>query len=829
MKHRFVPLAALFALALAACPVEPTEEPVTGSHAAVVEPGGWAAVSVDLASGQVVVEDSSPALSADALAAIDAAPAWIQGRLRVRLGMVDEELQDVLAALILEAPEDRVVDEIAFSIANLTELDLARADFDPALITENALAVYEYADRLAYAEIVDFDDDADGRSTVRYAVTDASGAATTVELAPDDYYWWVVHPKIDYEAMVPVDPATGLPAAAPDGVHWRRYLWESSTDTFDYRDHFILREPTDLRGEAWDLAASAHLEDPLVYPIRLFVDEAGNGLLAESDVGSGTILASTLDYAWGWADDGEELLANVSGYGNTNIVLRSYYDVALVFDEEPWGSNPYEEAIPCDVIPMTVAELAEADWTDFEKIIIASDQTLAFYEAVAALATPLEDFARDWGVLQLDLHTTADLSGLVFAGGVTVAGGPPADVLYEGQPLLSDLVTQAPVLWDSVLVEGASGDRPPPDATNAFDAIGWWATQNMFDNVSEYVQVTGNNNPERSWYPQRIVRNHYGNCGELGDLLAGAGRSALMAVRVIGQVEDHCWDEVLVGDRWVPWQVDWSDGATRIDNPGVGSDEDLGGGKTTSGIYSLRGDGLSFSSVELYSNHVDLEISIVDGDGRPVDGATVLLVTEAFYDASQLTLAGVTYSGSDGVARITGGDDRNFWIWVWSEVGGGADSDGDGDASTISVNQVVTVAEGVADALITETVELDAALDLPAMVEVRTEGGAVADAAGAVRESWIAAKGYYTDGRFLRADEGGAPVRWYLVNESNMAAVRDGNAFYALDAADDVRDLDRSDIDVPAGEPVWLVAANGSVETIAIVDLELTVRQWIAD
>ena len=829
MLARLVPsltLPILF-VSLLGCPSAPPD-PLSTSLSAIVWPGEHVAVAVGLEGGLTDLFDPSPSLTADALAAVEAAPAWLRERLEVRLGMVDAEKQDVLAALILEAPEQRLVDEIAFTIANSTEVDLLHESFDPTLFTENAEAVYDFAEWLPYAEIVELGDPASGdwQSTVRYSLTDASGGAYTSDLDPLDYYWWVVHPRIDYEADVRVDPLTGQPAAAPDGVHWRRYLMESSLQAFDYRDHYMLRFPEDLRGVDLELTASAYLGDPSIYPIKLYTDLAGHGLLYEIDIASGTIVASTLDLAWGWAHDGAGLLGNVVSYGNTNVSLHFMHETALIADEIPWLDNPYLTAALStnEPVVLTSAELADADLTAYDKIIVAADQGLAFYEAIADLATPLEDFARDHGVLQLDLHTTADLTGLVFPGGVTVHGPAPTSVVYEGQPLLADHIGGAELLWDGVDVDGDTGERPPPEGSNAFDTVGWWATQNMYDNVSERGQVAGGASIERSWYPQRIVHNHYGNCGELGDLLAGSGRASLMAVRVIGSVEDHCWDEVLIGDQWIPWQVDWSDGATRINNPLVGSDEDLGGGKTLSGINSLRGDGLSFSSIELYSDFVTLEVTVTDREGTPLDGASLVVATEAFYDASSFSLAGVAYTGPDGVATITMGDQRNYYIWVGSEADGGLESDGDGDMSTTIISLMASESQTTSGAVITEEVELDGEHALPRLAEVRGDGAAVATASGTVGHSWLAPEGHYTGGRMLKATGSGNPVRWYLLDDANYAALASGSAFYALAAAEEGRDFDLADVAVPDAERVWLVGLNASVSTIARVDLDLALE-----
>ena len=81
-----------------------------------------------------------------------------------------------------------------------------------------------------------------------------------------------------WRTVAPIDPADGEPAPPPTGVSWRRYVMDSSEQTFDYRDHHLLRETNDLREVDLVLDASAHLVEPTVYPLRVFVDEADQAL-----------------------------------------------------------------------------------------------------------------------------------------------------------------------------------------------------------------------------------------------------------------------------------------------------------------------------------------------------------------------------------------------------------------------------------------------------------------------------------------------------------------------------------------------------------------------
>ncbi|MBW2453205.1 MAG: hypothetical protein JRI68_01790, partial [Deltaproteobacteria bacterium] len=815
-------------------PIEDSPEPVAITLRALVPPGQGAAVRVDAAKGPTDVVDPSVVLSEAAEEAVAAAPSWLRSRLRIRLGMVDLALQDELAAQITNAPDDRLVDEIAFAIANTQEHDLALELFDAAVFTENAEAIYEYAAAIPYAQVVDIGapGSEDQVSTVHYDYLDADGVPATYGLDPETYYWWVVHPKLDHEELVPVDPTTGEAGAAPLGVHWRRYLMESSDQTFDYRDHYLLREPHDLRDQELGMAASSHLTAPDIYPLRLFVDDHENGLLVEVDLGGGTLLATTLDLAQAYADGGAPLLTNLATYGNTNITLKSNADVAVVMDSEPWGENVYSAAlaeafaIPTIIDSTTFATLTLAA---FDKIIVAADQDAALYMAVAARTPELETFVADGGVLQLDLHTLSPIAGLVFPGAVEVAGGPPAAVLEEGQPRLWDYITATPIVWDSIPYPGMSGGRPPLADGMAMDIIGWFVTQNMYDNVSEYVGVTGIPSPERSWYPQRIIHNHYGNCGELGDLMAAAGRASLLPVRVLSSVEDHCWNDVFIEDRWVPWQVDWSDGPTRIDNPGVGSDQEYVGGKTLSGLYTLRGDGYpEDGAIANHSDTVTFVISVEDLAGRPIDGAMVLFATESFYDPESLSVAAVEYTDSDGVAEIMLGNDRNYSFHVRSTAGGFVEYPvADLDPQTIKVEPIAEVADTGAGAVIARDVVLDVTHTVTEAQNVAspTDGElAVATINAEVVDAWVVAEGFFTEGHFIKQVPT-AKARYYLLDQEAYEALWAWTPFDALAAAEDAPGLQGSSVGAPAGEPLWLVAYNPNVTETLEVDLELQVLE----
>lgn len=101
-------------------------------------------------------------------------------------------------AELLEKCEPRCFDEIAFVIANTaTEVLRTVARMGQADILErNAETIYEYAPSLTYLKLVE----KDRYTTISYRI-----AGKEFELPRDDYYWYVVHPKISFELPLAID------------------------------------------------------------------------------------------------------------------------------------------------------------------------------------------------------------------------------------------------------------------------------------------------------------------------------------------------------------------------------------------------------------------------------------------------------------------------------------------------------------------------------------------------------------------------------------------------------------------------------------------------
>ncbi|MCK5796556.1 MAG: transglutaminase domain-containing protein, partial [Deltaproteobacteria bacterium] len=212
--------------------------------------------------------------------------------------------------------------------------------------------------------------------------------------------------------------------------------------------------------------------------------------------------------------------------------------------------------------------------------------------------------------------------------------------------------------------------------------------------VAEYRCLRAVSQPPRSWYPQRIVRNHYGNCGEIQDVVGAASRAALIPSMLTLSLEDHVWNEFYAGfGQWYPYDTGWSDAPMRVGEWAVSGDGDSGGGKENAVMLAWRGDGQMVNLLGRYkarwvdgkidyeyAQHMEIEITIVDGKRRPVDGALVTLLTESYYSSASAVKAifGVTNGDGKVVLRVgaeprwgskSQGGKRTFYVNVASAIG----------------------------------------------------------------------------------------------------------------------------------------------------------------
>jgi hypothetical protein len=835
---------------------------------------------IDPAAGTIVFEDPTlRELSADQLAAVDAVPAWLRPDLSATFWRTREGLRpDELARMILEAEDDTYVDEIAFLVAHLAPEDLRRMDRE--IIPETVRRIYEYDATIEFADLVEHGDadDPERYTTVAYRIL-RDGAEDSFELPRDLYYWYVVHPALDGEDLVYVDPERHRLADPPAGWHWRSYFWTDDPDR-SYQAPWVLIEPDRIATgtfDAWSLGgrprAFSHfvdLEGPAIDVVRADGGEPvtvafvrGDGGCGSNDNpnGDGTYFATLSPVELAAANGEGTFLRNLvrAGGGNGALLpedIRSWDPwamedrrILIVRDRIPFdlATDPVEDAVRewgRDYDVLGSADLAglalSADAPPrlnlaYNKIVVPSDQPRALYEALVAAAEKLERFVDYGGTLEIHGATRPedDWSDLRLPGGIRCA---PQDGTNEhdslapyGWPLLADAVAPAQYLWDGV--GGVlSGDRAlDPDGT-AIDRLGWWVSRNITWSIQEKLCWKRGAVVTRYLIPQEIVYDHAGNCGEIQDVWSSAGRTVLVGIWNVGTVaDDHMWDEFRAGEQWLPLQVGWSNGPTHIAQWNHSYDADVGGSKTIAGMDGFRGDGLAvhalarYEHTELdghlwndYSEHVTLDAAVEDAAGNPVDGALVLIATPDFYDPDRLAIATFRYTGPDGRARIVVGEGNDYYLQVTSSLGAYPDSE--------HVAPWVTAAEAVADAVFEDTFVLGGTIPVPAPEVVPATG----DLAGSVVAEVSASREIVQGESPLSSrthTESFSPgeVQVLLLTEAEYADFRGGADFAAL--AEPGRGASISvEEDLHGDGPFLLVVANRArvtMEQEVAIDVEL--------
>ncbi len=234
------------------------------------------------------------------------------------------------------------------------------------------------------------------------------------------------------------------------------------------------------------------------------------------------------------------------------------------------------------------------------------------------------------------------------------------DYLYNSAdptyPLLKDVLQNLTVFWDG-LYHVWPGGRTFSDTMLAVDAIGNW--------VSETVPYPASGN--RPIQPNVIAHEHNGNCGELQDLLNAAARTALLPVLSVSNwPEDHVWNEVYHWEgNWYEYQVDLGHGSTHIRDSTTAYDP----GKHCSVIFGWKGSGYTWSETDRYTPCCSLTVRVRDAQGRPVDGAEVVLASRYYADPSYIIIAHWTHTDANGELTVAIGDSNDFFARVDCPIG----------------------------------------------------------------------------------------------------------------------------------------------------------------
>ena len=237
-----------------------------------------------------------------------------------------------------------------------------------------------------------------------------------------------------------------------------------------------------------------------------------------------------------------------------------------------------------------------------------------------------------------------------------------------GYPLLSNIMRIPIVAWVRRDTSLPSTRTIGPE-NSALDVLGWWVSKILPDRPTTVRPIQ----------PNQIAYIHRGNCGEVQDLLAAGGRTALLPIDCVGSLlQDHVWNEfwdsVLAGellpsDVWHTYQVDRWGGNTRIVMPEGGYDHDRGGSKNLSSVIAWRGDGFMFNRAPAYTRVCTLVVQALDRNNHPVPGAHVLFASTSLYDSTHLYVADIRVTGVDGKVVIEMGDSNVYYYRIDSPVG----------------------------------------------------------------------------------------------------------------------------------------------------------------
>ncbi|MDZ7260602.1 MAG: T9SS type A sorting domain-containing protein [candidate division KSB1 bacterium] len=201
--------------------------------------GGHLAIQFDHESQSLnlILPDWSDPFSETVQAAINKAPQWLQNDLINIFSLLESTYQEKWANAILEA-EDPYIDEIAFCIAHLSPQYLMSPYASVQLLKDNATLIYQNDQVLDYVKVVDYGSsrtDPNYYSTTRYRKAKLLDTLE-VEVPPDIYYWYIVHPKISDEIPAYIDPDIvednyshrNNITTAEYGYFWRDFLFNYS-------------------------------------------------------------------------------------------------------------------------------------------------------------------------------------------------------------------------------------------------------------------------------------------------------------------------------------------------------------------------------------------------------------------------------------------------------------------------------------------------------------------------------------------------------------------------------------------------------------------------
>lgn len=645
---------------------------------------------VRLDGGSYVTELTPQAMVAlEAEQALDLVPDWLRMELYDMFTRMSTGQQEVWGQLIVDIQDPRIIDEVAFTIAHSSK-DVLRAA-DPQLYIKNAQILYQISPEIPYADIVDHGvpgQDPDYYSTVRYK-TIRGGVLDEYELPRDIYYWYVVHPKHGDET--PSMSPTLTWNTSTYGFFWREYLFYNPSEEFDYTNYYLNKSPNWIAAEdidGWGPSATGYLTDGdkgYRAAIMMSGSDSEKPLLCEYPWSLSRVVVTTMNaeraYAAGKPKMLENLVMRSAGiYGPPSEILgRDFNDYVGVVDDtgDPNIVGPIQEVLESNDIPyemFTSDDFIIRFWGRCSKVIIASNQSRAFYEALAGENVVSQ--IRSWmngSTVVFQFHGACAPENawgdLDLPFGLGYVAEETNDVTIGHYPTLQDVIGNASHLWDDSVVNASlPAFRPFEPDSMAVDVVGNWVSRNL----PFRARSIDDNRPIQA---NQVCFEHNGNCGEIQDLMNAAARACLLPC---AGVNNHTWDHVTnefwEGD-WHGYQVDWNGNHTSVAKQSVLYDKDFGGSKDLSAISQDRGDTYPVNATKRFSETCTFHARVEDVNHNPVDGAEIRVRVPFYNNLSYPFYTAITvYTDSTGEVVMDLGNDRDFWMSVVSRIGQVAES-----------------------------------------------------------------------------------------------------------------------------------------------------------
>jgi hypothetical protein len=731
-------------------------------------------------------------------------------------------------------------------------------------------------------------------TTARYRVLDG-GVETTYELPRDVYYWYLVHPILDCQEWVRrIHAPTGFSTVDGSWWRSFYYEDDAERNYTRPAVLTSPNDITTAVLASYDFggAAAASVFSGPQRSMSVVVREPGSrvpvfiafvhgdGRCCDGSYPNpdGQVFATTMPVEAAAAAGDDGLLENMilAGQGNrelrTDMLLSTNFSdtaprkILVLRDRIPFDAAADENEAMLTSLGRAYDVLGSADLAALElvtaaspfvpsqyiKIIVPSDQPLALYQALGDNAARIEAFVDHGGVFELHgaVRAADDWTGIAMPFGLEAL---PMDgthavesVEVAGFPLLREVIGDTAFLWDREKVI-LPGERAYDPSEGAVAKIGWWVANNLPWRVQEMATWRRNAAVQRAVDPVRILFNHFANCGEIQDVYGAAMRTLLVPCALTATwADDHVWNEFYENDAWHPLQVDWSGSVTQIDNWGVAYDADTGGGKTVSGMVVTRPDCLVRNVLGRYepvvstdgiiesgdySMYVTLRIGVTDEAGSPVDGARVMIATPGLYDPASLGFATTAFTGPDGVAAFTVGENNAYYYQIESPLGTLPDPDYvDRLATEEQTQEPGTVVErtvayegldpdGRPFPLVPAVSASPAPYDPPPQ---DAERWAVSVGVAAGRELAYG-KNYLMNDNSWMEPAGDGALSVYLMDEANYVLFSAREAPAAVDVAEGVSGH-AFDIDLPVGGGTWylVLASPGRVVNAQEVSVDIS-------